>query len=197
VGSRPPLDPATIRKSVETSLSLLKTDYIDVLALHEPTVEDCTNPHVIEMLLDIRKNGLARAISIAGSVEAVLAGTKATATFDGAQFPNSPFSRNLDRVRKSNAADRLFLVTHSVFDPEVSKRLGQLLKEKGGRSLIERSFAELLLDYALAKNPAGTVVLSMYSSRHIVGNCTRASQEVDPTVLHLIDDLLSSTDNNQ
>ncbi|MGY4344975.1 aryl-alcohol dehydrogenase-like predicted oxidoreductase/glycosyltransferase involved in cell wall biosynthesis [Bradyrhizobium sp. GM7.3] len=179
VGSRPPLEPATLRMSVEASLRLLKTDYIDVLALHEPTVEDCTNPLVIETLTDLCKEGLARTISIAGSHDSILAGIRASAIFSGAQFPNNPFSNNVDAMRQNAPPDRVFLVTHGVFDPEASKRLGQILLDKSDRPQIDRSPAQLLMDYALAKNPAGTVVLSMYSSHHIVENCAKASQELD------------------
>jgi len=197
VGARPQLEPATIRKSVEASLRLLRTDYVDVLALHEPSIEDATNPEVIETLANIRKKGQARAISIAGSVDAILAGRHASTIFEGAQFPNSPFSRNIDEIRKSDAAARFFFVTHSVFDPEVSKRLAQSLNMKSDRPRIERSPAQLLIDYALAKNPAGTVVLSMYSGQHIIENCMRASQEVDSSALLLVDDLISSSDSTQ
>ncbi|WP_370158119.1 hypothetical protein [Bradyrhizobium yuanmingense] len=122
-----------------------------------------------------------------------MAGIQATATFGGAQFPNNPFSRNFDAVWRSITNDRLFLVTHSVFDPEASKKLGTLLLDKSGRPQIGKSPTQLLMDYALAKNPAGTVVLSMYSERHIVENCARASQELDPNILPLIDELISSS----
>ncbi|MCA1469230.1 aldo/keto reductase [Bradyrhizobium sp. IC3195] len=196
VGSRPPLEPATIRKSLEDSLRRLKTDYVDVLALHEPRIEDCTNTKVIEELENLRREGLARAISIAGSVDAILVGAKFSRTFDGAQFPNSPFSRNIDEICKVDVLERLFLVTHSVFDPQVTSRLVQLLESKAGLPEIEKSPTKLLIDYALTKNSAGTVVLSMYSSRHIIENCMRASREIDPSLLDLVDSLVSSTDNN-
>ncbi|MBW5438818.1 aldo/keto reductase [Bradyrhizobium canariense] len=197
VGLRPPLEPATIRKSVEASLRFLKTDYVDVLALHEPSIEDCTSPDVLEALANIRTQGLAKTISIAGSLESILAGTNASTLFEGAQFPNSPISRNLDKLCMSVTAESSFFVTHSILDPELHRRLGQWLESRGGNSQVEMTPAQLLIDYALAKNRAGTVVLSMYSGRHIIENCTRASQQIDPTVLELVDRLISSSNNNQ
>ncbi|WP_084801555.1 aldo/keto reductase [Bradyrhizobium sp. Ec3.3] len=194
VGSRPALLPTTIRSSVETSLRLLKTDYVDVLALHEPSTEDCTSPPVLEALADLQRQGLVRAISIAGSIDSILAGRSASNVFHGAQFPDDPFAQNLRSIlRTDQASSKFFLVTHSVFAPSVLNRLSQLLNESGGETKIEGNPAELLLDYALANNPMGTVVLSMYSRRHITENCSRASQPIDPSIVQRINDLVAST----
>ncbi len=115
VGSRPPLEPKEIRASVEASLRLLKIDYLDVLALHEPTVDDCNNSEIIEAMHRIRKDGLARVISIAGAPESVCAGLSNSSEFRGLNFKTvlflktfgaserrmgreSPFYRNSQRT---------------------------------------------------------------------------------------------------
>lgn len=196
VGIRPPLEPTAILKSVQASLRHLKTDYVDVLALHEPNVGDCANPEILETLADVRKQGLARTIAIAGSLDSISAGFNASRLYEGAQLPNSPASRNLERLCKSIPNERFFSVTHSIFDPAVSKRLDQSLRATKGSPGLERSSAQLLIDYALAKNPAGTVVLSMYANRHIIDNCTRASQQIDPTVLEFVESLIPFSDSN-
>jgi aryl-alcohol dehydrogenase-like predicted oxidoreductase len=85
-GSRTPIEPAAIEASVTRSLRLLKTDYIDVLAVHEPTPCDAKNPAMFEVLQRLRERGRVRAISVAGSPDTIEAAAQALATRSAAEL---------------------------------------------------------------------------------------------------------------
>ncbi|QAU48745.1 aldo/keto reductase [Bradyrhizobium guangzhouense] len=163
-GERKPLDPNVIRKSVETSLRLLRSDYIDVLALHEPTPADCTSPEVLETLQNLVKAGLVRTLSIAGSLDAIKAGTSSSSIFTTAQFADNKTLKTCETLRQEHPpASSLFFVTHSVF----------------GTS-IPMDPPSALLSYAFRSNEKGVVITSMTSRDHISSNCKAASVKLEP-----------------
>jgi len=64
----PPLTPAGLRESAETSLRRLKTDRIDIFLLHEPNMERLSSPGaILAELSDLKQRGLIRAFGVAGS----------------------------------------------------------------------------------------------------------------------------------
>lgn len=64
----PPLTPVGLRESTERSLRRLKTDWIDILLLHEPRLERLRDPiGIVEQFEKLRERGLVRAFGIAGS----------------------------------------------------------------------------------------------------------------------------------
>ena len=65
-----PLSAELIRKSVEESLRRLRTDHVDVLALHRPDAEEIAREDIIRAVERVVQDGKARAISIAGNLEA-------------------------------------------------------------------------------------------------------------------------------
>ena len=64
----PPLTAAGLRESTERSLRRLKTDWIDILLLHEPRLERLSNPSdILEQLEKLKQSGLIRAFGLAGA----------------------------------------------------------------------------------------------------------------------------------
>jgi D-threo-aldose 1-dehydrogenase len=54
-------------RSVSLSLKALRTDYVDILHMHEPTVSDLINNHdLIEFLVRLKRSGVVRNIGISG-----------------------------------------------------------------------------------------------------------------------------------
>ena len=178
------LRPEEIESSVTESLRRLKTDYVDVLALHEPSPWDCANEAIARELGRMVRKGYARAVAIAGPAEAVVAGARASDLYRVAQLPDSPFAPAIVRVKAVLGEDTSqFFVTHSVFSAH--DLLSRLLIGDGGRlgalaSQLAYSppfmVSELLLDHAFAANPQGVVLASMFSQAHINMNCDRASR---------------------
>jgi Aldo/keto reductase family len=71
---RPPISAQGIRDNVRSSLRRLRTDYVDLLMLHEPAPEILDDPEsVLETLLDLRASGLARQVGLAGAWDRIAA----------------------------------------------------------------------------------------------------------------------------
>jgi Aldo/keto reductase family len=176
------LHPEQIESSVVESLRRLKTDYIDVLALHEPSPEDCTNGAILRELRRMVDKGYVRCIAIAAGPPAVLAGARASDLYKIAQLSDSPFAPALAQVKTAFDGDTsLFFVTHGVFSAH--DLLSRLLIGDGGRLGALASqlgygppfmASEMLLDHAFAVNPDGVVLASMFTHAHIDMNCARA-----------------------
>ncbi|HTV34628.1 MAG TPA: aldo/keto reductase [Methylocella sp.] len=180
------LHPEQIEASVIESLRRLRTDHIDVLALDDPSPEDCVKEEVLRELQRVLDRGYVRAIGIAGEPEAVLAAAKVPDLYKVAQLADDAFSQTLAGVKRRLASGHpLFFVTHSVFGSGAHERLSHLLVGDGGRlGALASQLAygppfmanEMLLDYAFATNPEGVVLTTMSTPSHIDMNCARASR---------------------
>jgi aryl-alcohol dehydrogenase-like predicted oxidoreductase len=178
------LHPEQIESSVTDSLRRLRTDYIDVLALHEPSPQDCTNEAILHELRRMVQKGYARALAIAGSAESAVAGARASGVYKIAQLPDSPFAPAIAGVKAALGEDTaLFFVTHSVFGAH--DLLSRLLVSDGGQLGALASqlgygppfvASEMLLDHGFAANPQGVVLASMFTEAHINMNCARAAR---------------------
>jgi aryl-alcohol dehydrogenase-like predicted oxidoreductase len=59
------LDPAVMRRSVESSLRALQTDRIDLLQLHNPRMQHLERDDVWDLMADLKREGKVRAFGIA------------------------------------------------------------------------------------------------------------------------------------
>jgi aryl-alcohol dehydrogenase-like predicted oxidoreductase len=183
-GGRDRLRAEQIESSVVESLRRLRTDYIDVLALHEPGPRDCTSEAILRELRRMIEKGYVRCVAIAGAPESIVAGARASKLYKIAQLPDDPFVRTVADVKGALAEDAaLFFVTCSVFG--VHERLSHLLVGGGGRLGALASqlgygppfmASEMILDHAFAANPEGVVLASMFTPAHIEMNCARAAR---------------------
>ncbi len=182
--SRDRLRAEQIESSVVESLRRLRTDYIDVLALHEPGPRECASEAILRELRRMIEKGYVRCVAIAGASAAIVAGARAAELYQIAQVPDDLFLPTLAGVKGALAGDAsLFFVTYSVFG--VHERLSHLLVGGGGRLGALASqlgygppfmASEMILDYAFAANPEGVVLASMFTPAHIEMNCARAAR---------------------
>lgn len=187
-----PLDGETIRASLSRSLEGLRRGHVAMLALHGPSLEDVRSEGVIRALADIKSQGLAKQIGIAGSIEAFNAAREAGLDAAIAQIANDPFDRAIDHL----AMPRPFTVTHSVFG--VAGALDHLKKLMNSAEMRLR-FAgigygdpsALLLDYAFAANPSGIVLASSYGAGHLATNVAAAALPPDPALMERLDAALT------
>ena len=91
-----PLSAELIRSSVEESLGRLRTDYVDVLALHRPTAEEVVREDIVRAVERVIRDGKARAVSIAGDLEAGMRGLDESLPYRLVQIANGPFMPNLE-----------------------------------------------------------------------------------------------------
>ena len=183
-GSRERLRAEQIESSVVESLTRLRTDYIDVLALHEPGPQDCANDAILRTLQRMIEKGYVRCLAIAGAPEAIVAGARASALYKIFQLRDDLFARTVAGAKAALAGDAsLFFVTYGVFGAQ--ERLADLLVGGGGRLGALASqlgygppfmASEMILDNAFAANPEGVVLASMFAPAHIEMNCARAAR---------------------
>jgi aryl-alcohol dehydrogenase-like predicted oxidoreductase len=180
------LDADRLEASVVESLRRLRTDYVDVLALHDPYPTDCADPVLIAALTRMVDKGYVRTLGIDGSPAAIETALGAAAPYPIVQLRHSLFDPAVERlsVDPGEMSSRFF-VHYGVFGMAVLERLARLLVGDGGRlaSLASQlgygppfMTSELLLDHAFASNPKGVVLVSMYDSSHIDRNCARAAR---------------------
>jgi aryl-alcohol dehydrogenase-like predicted oxidoreductase len=195
------LNPEFIRNSLDRTLQRLRTDYVDVLALHKVSEQDLADPFIQDTLRSILKSGKARHISTAGSAQAAVAALAYPDVYSIVQLADNPTLRPLDAVR-SAAPGPIGIVTHSVFGVDGAKdrftakvkaepQLRALLEGAGYEGSEEKIVADLLLDRALASNAQGVVLTSMFSPRHLASNVDRASRPVNPRAIELVDAIVA------
>ena len=191
---REPLRAEAIEPSVVDSLRRLQTDYIDVLALHDPSPEDCANPALHAALQRVIDKGYVRCLSIEGDPEAIEAAS-AYRQFAMVQFRHNPFHRTVERIRAARPGDaEAFFVLRNPLGGAY-ERLSHLLVGDGGRlaSLASQlaygppfMASEILLDYAFGNNPTGVVIISMSQPPHVDLNCARASRAPRTDVVEFV-----------
>lgn len=197
-----PLRAELIESSVIESLRRIKTDYIDVLALRDPSAEDCANPAIFAALQQALEKGYVRRLAIAGEPDAIEA-ARARAQFSIIQFCSNPFHRTVERIRAMSPGDAAeFLVLQSPFGGGAYERLSHLLVGDGGRlaSLASQlaygppfMTSEILLDYAFGNNPTGVVIASMSQPAHVEANCARATRPPRTDVVEFVNKTVLSS----
>jgi aryl-alcohol dehydrogenase-like predicted oxidoreductase len=175
-----PLSAELIRTSVEESLRRLRTDYVDVLALHRPDVEEVVREDIILALERVVQDGKARAISIAGNLEAGLKGLDQSLPYRLVQIANNPLEPNLEKLKERARPGRTFVTygTFSSLDGLVArineqKEVLSALRELGYRGNLTEMAAAFLVDYAFATNSTGVTLFSMLQKEHLEFNLLR------------------------
>ena len=174
-----------IESSIVESLRRLQTEYVDVLALHEATLDDVQRDDVLRALDKVISKGYARAISLAGDLVVALAAVALSERFRIIQFANNLFAPNIALAKQQLPANRAFgFVTHSVYGHDgsldalaatIEKEVGKrgLMDSAGYRDTPQKAAAAFLLDFALASNPDGVVLVSMLQRQHLSFNLCR------------------------
>ncbi|XUJ37548.1 aldo/keto reductase [Bradyrhizobium japonicum] len=122
-----PLSAELIRTSIEDSLRRLRTDYVDVLALHRPTRDEVVREDIIRAVERIVQDGKARAISIAGNNEGGIDDLHESLPYRLIQIANNPLEPNLQR--STEIARRRTFVTYGSFS-SVAPLVARLGSEK-------------------------------------------------------------------
>jgi aryl-alcohol dehydrogenase-like predicted oxidoreductase len=182
-----------IRSSVEESLRRLCTDYVDVLALHRPTVEELVHEDIIRTVECLVQDGKVRAVSVAGDIAAGMAALDESLPYRLVQIANTPHEPNLEKLKERAYAHRTF-ITHGTFSEleRISARINArkeilvALEELGYRGSPTKIAAEFLADYAFATNSAGITLISMFQKEHLDFNLLRLKSHLTPEQLSLI-----------
>lgn len=182
---RQPITGDAVTASLEQSLRRLGSDHVDVFALHDPAKDEVLREDVLRALEAAVASGKARTLSIAGEAGVAACALRETSIYRCAQFALNPLTPGLDMVREADAD--AFVVGHSVLGPLARIAAAEARLNKSGEP---RRAADLLIDWALAANPGGVVLLSMARHENIRRNVMRAAHAPDPEALARIDALL-------
>jgi aryl-alcohol dehydrogenase-like predicted oxidoreductase len=187
IGVRAPIDPAAIEASVTRSLRRLRTDTIDVLAIHEPSPQDAANPAIFDVLRRLIERGLVRAVSVAGDPPSIEAAVRTDPSIRIAQFPDTPLTHAAAILRERLPAPAPMFVTHGVFGSGLTDAFARLTAQQRAKTaeLAQRHGIDFpktpgdpLLRFAFSNNPDGVVVISMFDASHIARNI--AGSSLDP-----------------
>jgi D-threo-aldose 1-dehydrogenase len=153
-------------RSVDCSLKALRTDYLDILLLHECSVADAHQAEVLGFVGRLRAAGKIRSFGIATNYPATVEILK-EAPAPVAQFASDAFNRNVTHI----PADRIALVvTHTPIKQALPRLIAHLIADPAARARWEKltgiasndrsGIASLLLADAVAENGDGMVLFS-------------------------------------
>ena len=168
---------AAARSSLETSLRLLQTDYIDFYLLHDCRVEDATE-ELLEFLRAAVQEGKIRRFGLGTDIEVISELCRAKPEYaDVVQFENSVLRQN---VALLPALEGRTIFTHRALnesfdevwrfftsDAEVARRWSRKLEvDCTARAVV----GGLMLNYAIHANVGGLVLFSSRSKSRIQSN---------------------------
>jgi hypothetical protein len=182
----------SISQSLDASLSRLGVDHIHALALHDPDPSDLLRDDVGEALQRAIQSGKIALAGIAGSPEAIMAGTNAGLPIglvqyaDGFGIDNCLFAEPL---RPQNLTP--IRVTHSHFSRSLVSLLSKLgartdqaavLQQYGYHGPLTVAARQAVLDLARIENADGILLLAAFKKEHFLENIQllRADINGDP-----------------
>jgi len=181
-------DLPSLNASLDTSLRELRTDYLDILLLHEiaPTQ---TNAALMVWLEDMKRIGKIRSFGIASDFSdtvKIMSDTPALACI--VQFASNVWEPNISNFARDPAR---LVVTHSCLGKRFHQLQGWLAArpETAQRWSLQlnidardpTALARLLLVEALASNPHGIVLFSSGRSKNIAANADLARLPINDT----------------
>lgn len=177
--------PATAIQSLESSLRELRTDYVDLLLLHEATLAEATSEPLLEALQQQVSRGTVRALGIASAFPKLGKDfNELPQTYQVLQFDDNAQARNRRNMHGENGRG---LITHSIFQPASS-----LLRVNANNPDLVSRFSSainadlrepsvigsLLLQYALQSNPDGVVLFSSANPERVSENARDAESNL-------------------
>jgi D-threo-aldose 1-dehydrogenase len=174
--------PDAARKSLDDSLTALKTDHVDLFLLHEPAYADAASEELQQFLDDEVRRGRIRAYGCGGDFDVIQSvATAKLATAGWLQFEDNALRRRVGGIQASGAR----CITYG----SLKGALGALtdwLKSVPGRSAewelqlgvdcrSESGLAALLQADSHARNPDGIVLFSTHRADRIAGAVETAS----------------------
>jgi aryl-alcohol dehydrogenase-like predicted oxidoreductase len=184
-----------IRKSVETSLRKLRTDYLDIFLLHECALADIRSDELQYFLQDLQKAGKIRAFGLATGIDETIRIMESRPALGAViQIPNNMWDGNIERLPLSAKG---CTITHSALTARFHALTEQLRSDAAFASkwrpavqidpTDKAALAKLLLAHALHANPGGVVLF--FSSKH--ENIRAAAKvateaKLDPAQIHAL-----------
>ena len=184
-------DVTTLRSSLETSLRELKTDYVDVLLMHEPPMSAMAQEDLMAELGNVVSEGKARRVGVAATMF-VYAGMalELLPTLASVQFPANFADIPFDELKRLGTpgpfamGNHLFggvsgltKTCHAIEAVAKDKFVAAGLREKLVGDPMQH-VAQLSFDAAFRCAGAHVVIPSMLHQEHVRANVTAVQREV-------------------
>ena len=172
------------RKSLDTSLQQLRTDYIDILLLHECRLNDVGSDDLLCFLEGCVESGKIRCFGVGTDIDTIVELSRAGSKFSRiVQFENSAVRQNIDLL-PGNPAQAT--ITHRSLGESFQRLCHALQSKPGAAERLSRELdvdcrnhevlGHLMLNYAVHANPGGPVLFSSRSPKRIAGNVRAVSE---------------------
>lgn len=189
-------DPTSARASLETTLRELKTDYLDVLLLHDPEPEDCSTAGLLDFLLEEQASGRVRAFGVGTGPAEAAAIVRSEPPFSSVvQIPDNALAPTRQQFEVSGSA----VMTHGPMAcvGAIERRLrDDTVFAAAWRATLgddrRGAVAELALQEAVTRATAGPVLFSSVSEDHVRANA-QAVATIDPARIEAFRLVLAGT----
>lgn len=194
---RLPIRGDVILSSIERSLRRLRTDHVDVLALHYPEPDDLAREDVLRALETATASGMAKVVGVAGAPELARTVVAGCLRFEHIQFKAGYLGDDVIDLAPVAAMARSVAV-HSLFAsvPTVQARLEDdiyltrlVLKRHSYGMEIGQALRAAMLDDALARVPNAVIVVSLFQRSHLEFACARLEHHDGAKAAALLHDL--------
>ena len=165
-------DASGARRSLQRSLRALKTDYVDLLLLHDPLPGSVRSDEVSSFLEDARAAGLIRSWGIAGAPETTGEVARSFPRIPVLQLPDDIFVQSLRRAPAGSA-----FITFGVIGRALARIVQHVRSDESTRSRWKRIIgadcgdpditSSFLLRSALQANSSGVVLFGATQLPHI------------------------------
>ena len=165
-----------LRSNIDQSLRRLRTDCVDLLQMHNPSVEDVERGGLIEALEEIRGAGKARFIGVS-STNPHLAAFVASGAFDVFQIPYSALEREHETMMQEAAdAGAGILVRGGISLGHRANEGRQATWERAGLEEVAGGMSrhEFILRFTLAHPACHTTIVGTTSLDHMRSNLDAA-----------------------
>ena len=178
-------DASGARHSLQRSLRALKTDYVDLLLLHDPLPGSVRSDEVSSFLEDARAAGLIRSWGIAGAPETTGEVAQSFPRIPVLQLPDDIFVQSLRRAPVGSA-----FITFGVISRALARVVQHVRADESTRfrwkSILDADCGDpditssLLLRSALQANNSGVVLFGATRLSHIRAAAIALEKHVEP-----------------
>ncbi|RAP77413.1 aldo/keto reductase [Paenibacillus montanisoli] len=177
--------------NIETSLRRMNTDYIDLLQLHNPTVEQTEEGNLVEVLREIQASGKVRWIGISSTLPHISSYIQ-SGVYDSFQIPYSALERDHENIISDAAlAGAGTIIRGGVGRGEPGEGLGNedrwAVWEKAGLDeLLDEgeSRTGFILRFTLAHPHLSTTIVGTKNPAHLAENIRIAAKGALPAEIY-------------
>ena len=183
-----------LRRNIDQSLQRLKTDHIDVLQMHNPSVEAVEHGGLVDVLQEIKQAGKTRFIGVSSTAPHLMAFAR-MGVFDTFQIPYSALEREHEQMITEAADMGAGIIIRGGIAKghrESGERWAKWDRAKLDDLLVEMNRYEFVLRFTLTHPQCHTTIVGTGDLNHLQANvATAKAGPLLPDVYEQIKDRLA------